>query len=70
MLAGRCASPENDGAAYKRFIHRLFVALFVDLAEVDAIGMTLEALRVDGHKRRHERGGVHGSQIITLHVFA
>ena len=61
---------ENDEAPYKRSVHRSFVGLLIDLAEVDSIGGDSKSLGVYWHKRAHEFARVHGSQRVTVHVFA
>ena len=61
---------ENDGAAYEGIVHQLLADLAIDLREVNVFGGAPKVRRVDGHEGIHEIGRVHGSQIITLHVFA
>ena len=59
---------ENDVTPYKRSIHRFFVRLFINLAEVDSIKRASESLGVYGHKGAHELARIHRSQKVANHV--
>ena len=55
---------------YEWIVHRSFITLVVNHAEVDLVGEVANTRRVYGHKGTHKIARVHRPQKISVHVFA